>query len=194
MVRKVGEVGIIRAKGVSYAYKQEKRTKVSRLARRLRAGMTLDEIYQETYAQFHGRRLNLSHNRLVSISEASVVLSKRFVDIPRRLVFLDLSHNQLASIPDSLGFCPCLASLHLHDNDLKELSNLQALLDIKKSLKDLAIHGNPFHVGERRVRRVLVMALPNLKTLNFSTILDTDRATAARTFRTAKKIKDIFID
>jgi len=77
------------------------------------------------------KKLNASHNRLLSIPEEIGGLSS--------LVELDLSHNQIAILPNGLGDLRSLVVLKLNNN---RLDSVPGVLGLLTSLKKLVLYTN----------------------------------------------------
>ncbi|KAJ1634640.1 hypothetical protein T492DRAFT_568388, partial [Pavlovales sp. CCMP2436] len=58
------------------------------------------------------------------------------------IINLRLSHNKLATLPQSLAACARLTVLDVGSNQLKSVDQLGALTGLER-LKNLTLHGNP---------------------------------------------------
>ena len=131
--------------------------------------IVLEELDMMTYQKVCGRlgrvqEIDLSFGRLLDMK--SLLLG-----VSRSLCKLDLSHNQLFELPESIGSLLSLTHLFLNDNYLSSLQsiiirrlvNLQELdlrnnkfnnfsLDITKlsCLRRLSVQGNPLNDDETR--------------------------------------------
>ncbi|XP_046995156.1 leucine-rich repeat-containing protein 51-like [Schistocerca americana] len=118
--------------------------------------------------------LRLNNNAIASVqglfSVARLVLEK-----PGQLTWLDLSFNQLSSLPDDLCHFLGLKILYLHGNRLSELSQALRVLSRLPQLYSLTLHGNP--VQQRPDYRAAVLAgLPALRCLDFTNVTASERA------------------
>ena len=105
---------------------------------------------------FQTLAVNASHNQLANIIELPRVLSVILVDV-RSLITLDLSHNQISHLPQSMGALASLEALRLHSN---ALSRMDELLHLKPlvSLARLTLMNNPLVM-----QRLSTLALLQLK-------------------------------
>ncbi|XP_078401140.1 leucine-rich repeat-containing protein 51 [Cetorhinus maximus] len=120
--------------------------------------------------------LRLSHNRLCDISDLNQLIDALFVE-PHRLFWIDLSFNRLPNIDPVLVQCTKLQILNLHGNQIGELSEVDKLASLVH-LRSLTLHGNPMELI-KGYRSYLVGVIPQLKSLDYSTITKQDRSTAA---------------
>ncbi|HMS69676.1 MAG TPA: leucine-rich repeat domain-containing protein [Saprospiraceae bacterium] len=75
---------------------------------------------------------NIKHlNKLISLNlYRNKILTLTGAHLPNSLQKLELGHNNLISIPKKLG--PNLVELSIHNNNLKEISNLEPLISLKR--------------------------------------------------------------
>jgi U2 small nuclear ribonucleoprotein A' len=99
---------------------------------------------------------------------------KRLENFPhlRRLKTLLISNNRLQRIEKGLGQAlPSLQALIMHNNQIKDLGDLEALFELGKSLQYLSLIDNP--VTERQHYRLyLIQNLPRLRVLDFERVKD----------------------
>ncbi|XP_056666815.1 leucine-rich repeat-containing protein 9 isoform X1 [Monodelphis domestica] len=127
---------------------------------------------------------------------------------------LVLDHNRIRAISDSAFVKPsALVALHLEENRLRELTNMQPLVKLEKlylgynkiqdlieleklefipSLRELTIYGNPI---SRKVshRHMLIYRLPNLQMLDGIAVNYDDRARAEFHFSEPQTRKNSFV-
>lgn len=83
------------------------------------------------------RILNASHNAIINRSNQGVEAKAAEKELAPRLWYLDLSHNNLSSVPCSILRCPNLLSINLRGNpNLKEIS---PSLSLVSSLRHVGI-------------------------------------------------------
>ncbi|XP_067841711.1 leucine rich repeat containing 51 [Heptranchias perlo] len=131
--------------------------------------------------------LRLSHNRLSDLSGLNQLIENLFVE-PNRLFWIDLSFNSFSSIDPILILCRNLQILNLHGNQILELFEVDKLASLPH-LRSLTLHGNPVELM-KGYRSYMVGNIPQLKSLDFSTITKQDRSTAAvmKSFTKQKRI------
>ena len=108
-------------------------------------------------------------------------------DARTQLTWLDLSHNHLTSIDETVLLCfPNLTSLYLHGNAISDINEVRKLAALEK-LSKFTIHGCPIYQerenhGLRNPRSAIIYHLRNctLKSLDFITITNQDRSNAIR--------------
>ncbi|XP_072485470.1 leucine-rich repeat-containing protein 9 isoform X4 [Notamacropus eugenii] len=127
---------------------------------------------------------------------------------------LVLDHNRIRAISDSAFVKPsALVALHLEENRLRELTNLQPLVKLEKlflgynkiqdmaeleklevipSIRELTVYGNPI---SRKItyRHMLIYRLPNLQMLDGMTLNYDDRARAEFHFVEPQSRKNSFV-
>jgi hypothetical protein len=111
-----------------------------------------------------------------------------------RLEWLDLSFNQLQSIEPSVGRLKGLSKLHLHANQIRDIRDVQKLVDLPR-LRDLTLHGNPIEErGRGKYRNYIIAQLPNLRSLDFTSLTDRDKGIAASFCHNTTLLKSVFTD
>ncbi|XP_078259067.1 leucine-rich repeat-containing protein 51-like isoform X2 [Rhinoraja longicauda] len=137
--------------------------------------------------------LRLSHNRLSDLSGLKQLIDTLLVE-PRRLFWIDLAFNNFDIIDPVLIFCINLQVLNFHGNQVGKLYEVDKLAALRH-LRSLTLHGNPMELL-KGYRSYTVGAIPQLKSLDYSTITKQDRSTAAvmksftRRKRPVRKRKD----
>ncbi|XP_060682901.1 leucine rich repeat containing 51 [Hemiscyllium ocellatum] len=119
--------------------------------------------------------LRLSHNRLCDLSGLQQVVDALLVE-PERLFWIDLSFNSFPNIDPVLIQCTKLQILNLHGNQISELYEVDKLASLPH-LRSLTLHGNPLELV-KGYRSYVVGIVPQLKSLDYSTITKQDRSTA----------------
>ncbi|XP_020379800.1 leucine rich repeat containing 51 isoform X1 [Rhincodon typus] len=131
--------------------------------------------------------LRLSHNRLCDLSGLQQVVDALLVE-PERLFWIDLSFNSFPSIDPVLIQCTKLQILNLHGNQISELYEVDKLASLPH-LRSLTLHGNPLELV-KGYRSYVVGTVPQLKSLDYSTITKQDRSTATvlKSFTKRKRV------
>ncbi|XP_032878042.1 leucine-rich repeat-containing protein 51 isoform X2 [Amblyraja radiata] len=120
--------------------------------------------------------LRLSHNRLNDLSGLKQLIDTLLVE-PRRLFWIDLSFNNFDLIDPVLILCIHLQVLNMHGNQVAKLYEVDKLA-VLAHLRSLTLHGNPVELL-KGYRSYIVGMIPQLKSLDYSTITKQDRSTAA---------------
>ncbi|XP_062910804.1 leucine rich repeat containing 51 isoform X1 [Mobula hypostoma] len=120
--------------------------------------------------------LRLSHNKLTDLSGLEQLISTVLVE-PQRLFWIDLSFNNFLKIDPVLILCINLQVLNFHGNQVGELFEADKLASLPH-LRSLTLHGNPMEML-KGYRSYIVGIIPQLKSLDYSTITKQDRSTAA---------------
>jgi len=114
--------------------------------------------------------VKLNNNMIDSVTDLPQALEFVMDDPLRNLQWIDLSFNQLQSIQAELLDFKQMKALYLHGNHIKSLPSVERLKKLPK-LISLTLNGNPIE-GLPFYRRYVVGALPDLRTLDHSTITD----------------------
>jgi len=120
--------------------------------------------------------VKLNNNMIDSISDLPQALEFVMDDPLRNLMWIDLSFNQLHTIQAELLGFKQMKALYMHGNHIKSLPSVERLQKLPK-LISLTLNGNPIECFPF-YRRYVVGALPDLRTLDHSTITD-DEVTGA---------------
>lgn len=132
--------------------------------------------------------LRVNNNKISHLDDMHEALHAVF-DCPGTLQWLDLSGNELESIPPEVfSAYPELFTLHLHGNLLSKYSDVDALAKWLPRLHSITLHGNPLE-EKKHYRNYVVASFPNLKQLNFSSVTVGDRDKAeiwARIYKNAR--------
>jgi Leucine-rich repeat (LRR) protein len=111
-----------------------------------------------------------------------------------RLQWLDLSFNQLQTIETSIGRLKGLLKLHLHANQIRDIRDVQKLTDLP-NLRDLTLHGNPIEErGRGKYRNFIIGQLPNLRSLDFTSLTDRDKGIAQSFCRNPTLLRTVFTE
>merc|ERR1712232_1239978 len=119
----------------------------------------------------------MGNNFLETVQDLPMSLDFIMDDPLRNCWWIDLSFNQLRTIEPALLEFQQLKALYLHGNLIKSLPSAERLRKLPK-LISLTLNGNPIECFPF-YRRYVVGALPDLRTLDHSTITD-DEVAAAR--------------
>lgn len=120
----------------------------------------------------------LSNNNFASLSGLDD-LTKRFLEDPAELRWLDVAYNRVGDVDDELLKYKNLKILYLHGNlisDMKSIVKLRALVN----LRTLTLHGNPIEQMPD-YRRYIVAILPWITNLDFSPVIDAEKKRALPT-------------
>nr|CAD7417828.1 unnamed protein product [Timema poppensis] len=85
---------------------------------------------------------------------------------------LRLNNNQLTSIQGINAISYQI--LYLHGNQLRHLNHVLTILSTLQHLYNLTLHGNPLQ-ERKRYKEQLIHRLPNLRSLDFTNVTQTDR-------------------
>lgn len=129
--------------------------------------------------------VKLNNNMIDSITDLPQALEFVMDDPMRNLHWIDLSFNQLKTIQAELLEFKQLKALYLHGNHIKSLPSVERLRKLPK-LISLTCNGNPIECF-KFYRHYVVGALPDLRTLDHSTITDDEVSAAADWFKAHDK-------
>lgn len=111
-----------------------------------------------------------------------------------RIEWLDLSFNQLPGIENSICKLKGLSKLHLHANQIRDIRDVQKLVELPK-LRDLTLHGNPIEDrGRAKYRNYIISQLPNLRSLDFTSLTERDKGIAQSFCHNGSLLKSVFTD
>ncbi|CAH8501933.1 unnamed protein product [Schistosoma guineensis] len=122
------------------------------------------------------RTLKINNNQIEDISTLPVVVHELFGDTSS-LTWLDISCNNIPSIPNSFSSLKHLKIIYMHGNKIATLQEVIKLRQLPKLTK-LTLHGNPIE-KEKGYFHTVLSILPNLVTLDFTGISQADKQTAA---------------
>ncbi|GLE01818.1 hypothetical protein PINS_up010656 [Pythium insidiosum] len=118
--------------------------------------------------------LRVNNNKISSLDDLDDALAMVFED-PSKLQWLDLSGNQLSTIPaTAFAKYSDLLTLHLHGNQLRRYADVDHLAACLPRLHSLTLHGNPIE-EKKQYRSYVIASFPQLKQLNFSSVTKGDR-------------------
>jgi len=121
--------------------------------------------------------VKLNNNSIDSIADLPQALEFVMDNPLQNLQWIDLSFNQLSTIQPELLDFKQMKALYLHGNHIKSLPSVERLRKLPK-LISLTLNGNPIECV-LFYRRYVVGSLPDLRTLDHSTITD-DEVRAAQ--------------
>jgi hypothetical protein len=122
--------------------------------------------------------LRLNNNKIAGWGSFFATLRGMVPIDHMRIEWLDLSFNQLQGIEVSVARLKGLSKLHLHANQIRDIHDVQKLTDLPK-LRDLTLHGNPIEErGRGKYRNFIIATLPNLRSLDFTTLTERDKGIA----------------
>jgi hypothetical protein len=96
--------------------------------------------------------------------------------LPLQIAWIDLSFNELRSIPQCILDFQNLTVFYLHGNSISKISEVDKLGKLPK-LKSLSLHGNDIETTPN-YRAHVICRIPQLKTFDFSGVTKTDQAKA----------------
>ncbi|KAF0770737.1 leucine-rich repeat-containing protein 51-like [Aphis craccivora] len=117
--------------------------------------------------------LLLSHNRLTGGLDDIRLLVDRLFRQPDALCWLDLSHNRLTDLSDTLLGFPNLCTLYLHHNRLASLC-VVARINRLPRLRSLTLQNNPVAVY-RGYRTAVLTVLRRITRLDFVIVTNGER-------------------
>lgn len=121
------------------------------------------------------RALKLNNNSLCELPGFAETVAS-LVAKPDDLLWIDLAFNDLTSIDHVLTTYRKLKVLYLHGNNIANLCEVEKLGQLT-DLQSLTLHGNQIE-NEKGYRHMVLAMIPQLKTLDFSGVTKSDRATA----------------
>lgn len=127
--------------------------------------------------------LRLNNNHLDCI-EGLFGVTFQIIFRPEKLAWIDLSFNQISTIPEDFTSFTGLKILYLHGNKITSFKSLHVLTFLPK-LYSLTLHGNPIE-NHRLYRKRIVTTFPLLRNLDFSMITAYDRDTAGHSLLVEK--------
>lgn len=138
--------------------------------------------------------IRLNNNKIASwMSFLSTLRTMQPIDITR-IEWLDLSFNQLQTIEPSITKLKGLAKLHLHANQIRDIRDVQKLVELP-NLTDLTLHGNPIEDrGRGKYRNYIISQLPNLRSLDFTSLTERDKGIARSFCCNGTLLKSVFTD
>ena len=119
--------------------------------------------------------LRLCNNTLKDIS-GLFAASAEIVANPVSLRWLDLSFNEITSIPEELTNFSDVSVIYMHANSIANLRDLKALTKFT-GLRKLTLHGNPIE-DQEDYRMFITLLCPTLRMLDFSVITRQDQLSA----------------
>jgi len=125
--------------------------------------------------------VKLNNNAIESLQDVPMALDLVMEDPLRNLQWLDVSWNKLRTIDASLLQFMELKALYLHSNQIKSLPSVEKLKKLPR-LISLTLNGNPIEAS-RSYRSYLIGSLPNLRSLDHSTITEDEIHTASGWFK-----------
>mmetsp|Transcript_51597 Transcript_51597/g.145429 ORF Transcript_51597/g.145429 Transcript_51597/m.145429 type:complete len:269 (+) Transcript_51597:113-919(+) len=123
--------------------------------------------------------VKLNNNNIETVQDLPMALDAVMDDPLRSCQWLDLSFNLLTSIEPAMLEFQQLKALYLHGNKIRSLPSVERLKKMGK-LVSLTLNGNPIE-SYNSYRMYVIGALPQLRSLDHSTIID-DEAQSARSW------------
>ncbi|XP_029384237.1 leucine-rich repeat-containing protein 51-like [Echeneis naucrates] len=117
----------------------------------------------------------LNNNNLKNLIGLQDILS-HFLVQPLKLMWLDVSFNQLKNIDPFLSELFELRVLYLHGNAIERMTDVDSLRELQH-LRTITLHGNDIE-SKKGYRRYVVSTLPQLKMLDFSAVTRDERVMA----------------
>lgn len=129
----------------------------------------------EGSGQFKANSIRFCYNAISDLENLSSTL-EHILENPLELSWLDLSFNDISNIDKVLLQYPKLKILYLHSNNIEKLSEVDKLAELPE-LISLTLHGN--HIENLPgYKEHIISTLPRLKTLDFISITNQNRAEA----------------
>eukprot|EP00049_Salpingoeca_infusionum_P005912 m.98943 g.98943 ORF g.98943 m.98943 type:complete len:207 (-) comp13132_c0_seq3:160-780(-) len=120
--------------------------------------------------------LKFNNNVITTLAPMQAVLERTLWDLSV-VTMVDLSFNGLESIGDEFTCLPHLGILYLHGNEVSKLKEVKRLGKLD-NLKVLSLHGNNIE-KEEGYRNFVIMSIPTLRKLDFTTITKADQQRAS---------------
>mmetsp|Transcript_120537 Transcript_120537/g.239949 ORF Transcript_120537/g.239949 Transcript_120537/m.239949 type:complete len:251 (+) Transcript_120537:117-869(+) len=120
--------------------------------------------------------VRLNNNLLESVDGLPKSLESALSDPLTNIQWLDLSFNMLQTVEPELLRFQSLKTLYLHGNRIKSIPAVERLRKLP-SLLSLTLNGNPIEI-HRYYRHFTIGALPQLKTLDHTSITGDERVDA----------------
>ena len=127
--------------------------------------------------KFETTALKLNNN-LVNEWDGFDGLVSLLLNNPSELSWIDLSFNYILTIDAIVLKYPNIKILYLHGNAIEKLSEVDKLSKLK-NLRNLTLHGNPIE-DEPGYRQYVLTKVPQIKTLDFSSVTKSDRVMAPK--------------
>ena len=127
--------------------------------------------------RFESSALKLNNN-IVQEWDGFDGLVDHLLKTPSELSWIDISFNYILTIDEVLLQYPKLSILYLHGNAIEKLSGVDKLAKLP-NLRNLTLHGNPIE-EEPGYRQYVLTKIPQLKTLDFSSVTKADRVMAPK--------------
>jgi len=128
--------------------------------------------------QLQTNSIRLNNNLLTSLKDLPAALLE-VLPKPERLLFIDLSFNQLQTIDSCLVEYEHLKALYLHGNRIAKLPQVDKLAKVRK-IRSVTLNGNPLETNS--CYRLYVIGVlqhsTDLRSLDHSTITDDERERA----------------
>nr|XP_061790109.1 leucine-rich repeat-containing protein 51-like [Nerophis lumbriciformis] len=125
--------------------------------------------------KFQSVSLRLNNNSITDLDHLHQTVA-HFLAEPWRLAWVDLSFNHITHIHPVLCELPELRVLYLHGNRIFTLSGVDKL-GVLPRLHTITLHGNIIE-SRKAYRTHVILALPGLKTLDFSAVTPQERTLA----------------
>ncbi|KAF5839503.1 flagellar associated protein [Dunaliella salina] len=140
---------------------------------------------EQKHAKLNANSVRVCNNFLYSLKNLDRVMW-HLLD-PKALTWLDASCNQITSIDECILQFPSLQVLYLHGNQIGTFLDCLKLAQLH-NLRKLTLHGCP--VSEKQNYKMQICAhLPQLRSLDFSTITKVDRDKVETWYAAYKKQK-----
>ncbi|XP_019950623.1 leucine-rich repeat-containing protein 51 [Paralichthys olivaceus] len=135
----------------------------------------LRPLKRNSEKKYQSRSLRLNNNNISDLGDLQISVC-HFLAEPLQLAWLDLSFNRITHIDPVLCELPELRVLYLHGNSISILSEVDRLGALPH-LHTITLHGNAIEASKAYRNRV-ISALPQLKTMDFSSVTRQDRVMA----------------
>lgn len=120
--------------------------------------------------------VKLNNNMLETLQGLALSLEVVMISPIVNLQWIDLSFNQLVTVEKELERFLNLKALYLHGNCITRISCVERLRRLPK-LMSLTLNGNPIE-SSKQYRPFIIGCLPNLRSLDHSTIIPDEVASA----------------
>lgn len=129
--------------------------------------------------------VKLNNNMIETVNDLPMALDLVMDDPLRTCQWIDLSFNMISSIEPAMLQFQQLKALYLHGNLIKSLPSVERLKKLQK-LISLTLNGNPIE-SISSYRMYVIGALPQLRSLDHSTIIDDELQSASSWYAAHQK-------
>lgn len=142
----------------------------------------MEKIEREVYI---ATAVRLNNNTISDLSNLQQIMSRILVNWSW-IAWIDLSFNDISTLDVCFKEFPELRILYLHGNSIETVNQVDKLKQVRH-LHTLTLHGNPVEMTEN-YRYHIISKLPELKSLDFSTVTKQEKNLSRRRKFSSKKM------